>query len=322
MVLESFLDAPRGSAAEHDTLRVLIDGVTPVIEGVIRGRVGAASERQELFSEAILRLIRRLQEIKSRASANPIANWSGYAAVTAFHVVHSHLRRANPELRRLRSRIRHLVRHSDAYALWRSQSGALVCGRAHWEGVAFDDARDHELDRIPAPSSAAQLGLALEHVFEHVRRPVDLERLVETIAKWSGLSRGSQPASRIEHIDDAVSIESSLVSRSLLAEVWREVRLLPARQRIALLLGLRDDNDSPITNLLTALRIVTFEELAAAVGMDSDELAVLWDRLPLPDAVIAERLEVSRQQVINLRKSARERLGRRLPSLKSEKRRS
>ena len=49
--LEPFLDAPTGSAAEHDALRVLIDQVTPVIEGVIRGRVFAAvaaDEREEL----------------------------------------------------------------------------------------------------------------------------------------------------------------------------------------------------------------------------------------------------------------------------------
>ena len=54
-VLEPFLNAPLESAAEHDALRVLIDQVTPVIEGVIRGRAGAvvaAIEREELFSEA------------------------------------------------------------------------------------------------------------------------------------------------------------------------------------------------------------------------------------------------------------------------------
>ena len=49
-------------AAAQDTLRALIDEVRPVIEGVIRGRVGAAvasSEREELFSEVIVECARK-----------------------------------------------------------------------------------------------------------------------------------------------------------------------------------------------------------------------------------------------------------------------
>ena len=235
MFLEPYLDAPHGSAAEHETLRVLIDGVTPVIEGVIRGRVGAAvasGEREELFSEAILRLLRRLQELKCRPASNPITNWSGYAAVTAFHVVHSYLRRT------------------------------------------------------------------------------------ESIAKRFRFPGTSEQPSPNERIDDAASVESSLVYRSALAAVWQEVTLLPPRQRIALLLGLADETGSAVTSLLILLRIVTFDKLATAVEMASSELAAIWDQLPLPDLAIAKRLALSRQQVINLRKSARERLARRLPFLR------
>ena len=46
--------------------------------------------------------------------------------------------------------------------------------------------------------------------------------------------------------------------------------------------------------------------------MPAPELAALWPDLPLEDAAIAERLGLTRQQVINLRKSARARLGRRM----------
>ena len=118
------------------------------------------------------------------------------------------------------------------------------------------------------------------------------------------------PSRQTERADDSASIESSLVSRSALITVWREVQLLPARQRIALLLGLRDESDSAITSLLIILGIATFKELANALEMSADELTSIWDQLPLPDTAIAERLDVTRQQVINLRKSARERLQR------------
>jgi hypothetical protein len=45
-----------------------------------------------------------------------------------------------------------------------------------------------------------------------------------------------------------------------------------------------------------------------------DALAALWNDLPLPDNALALRLGSPRQQVINLRMSARKRLANRLRS--------
>lgn len=329
-VLEPFLSAPLESAAERDALRSLVDRVTPVIEGVIRGRVGAtvaATEREELFSEAIVQLIRRLQEIKPDPARQPIANFDGYAAVTAFNVVHAHFRRVHPERQRLRNHIRHAVRKSPRFALWQSQSGQSVCGLASWPGTASGECSEADLDRIPPLSppvsvtwndsiGQAQIARALDHVFEHVRKPVELERLVEKVAELFQLPVDPAQVTPGERVDEAVSVESSLVYRSALVEVWREIDQLPPRQRTALLLGLRDENGSPILSLLVLLRIVTFDELAAAVELSAEELAAIWDRLPLPDLEIADRIGLTRQQVINLRKSARQRLGRRLAFLR------
>lgn len=329
-ILEPFLSAPQGSAAEQDTFRVLMDEVTPVIEGVMRRRVGVAAasgEREELFSEVILQLIRRLQQIKSAPAPHPIANLSAYAAVTAFHVVHAHVRRARPELHRLRNRIRHVVRTSTAFALWQLPAGQFVCGPASWAGTVSGECSESELGRIPPlwpPLSAIwsdaitrpQITRALDHIFGHVQKPVELERLVEAIAELFPLPVTPLQAARSERIA-TTSIESSLVHRSALVEVWQEVGRLPPRQRIALLLGLRDETGSSLTSLLILLRIATFDELAVAVDLSPGELAAIWDQLPLPDSAIAERLDLSRQQVINLRKSARERLGRRRLSFRS-----
>ena len=49
-----------------------------------------------------------------------------------------------------------------------------------------------------------------------------------------------------------------------------------------------------------------------ALALSVERLAEFFNRLPLDDATIAEHLNLTRQQVINLRKSARERLARRL----------
>ena len=329
-VLEPFLNAPLESPAEHEALRVLIDQVTSVIEGVIRGRAGAivaANEREELQSEAVLQLIRKLQEIKSDPPQDPITNFNGYAAVTTFNVVHAHFRRVYPERQRLRNRIRHVVRKSSRFALWQSRSGQFVCGRATWAGTVSGESSEADLDRIPAlsPSPSVswndsigqpQITRVLDHVFDHAQKPVELERLVEKVAELFRLPMLPAPAAPNERIDETASVESSLVYRSALTAVWREIGLLPPRQRIALLLGLRDENGSAITSLLVVLRIAAFDELAAAVELSPDDLTAIWDQLPLPDMAIAERLQLTRQQVINLRKSARDRLGRRLRFLR------
>lgn len=329
-VLEPFLNAALESPAEHDALRALIDQVTPVIEGAIHGKAGAtiaATEREELISEAIFQLIKRLQEIKPDPARHSITNFNGYAAVTAFNVVHAHFRRVHPERHRLRNHIRHLVRKSPRFALWQSQSGNMVCGLAGWAESRSGECSETDVDRIPPLSPSplvtwnddigrTQLTRALDHVFDHARKPVELERLVEKVAELFRLPVSPAQAAPTERIDETASAESSLVYRSALGEVWREIGLLPPRQRIALLLGLRDENGSAILSLLVILRIATFDELAAAVELAPEALAAMWDQLPLPDLAIAEQLELTRQQVINLRKSGRDRLGRRLAFLR------
>ena len=57
---------------------------------------------------------------------------------------------------------------------------------------------------------------------------------------------------------------------------------------------------------------ISLRDLAAVLEMDSTTFATLYVRLPLGDLEIAERLQLTRQQVINLRKCARERLLRRM----------
>jgi hypothetical protein len=61
--------------------------------------------------------------------------------------------------------------------------------------------------------------------------------------------------------------------------------------------------------------IATFRQMAEALGMSPEKLPELWSELPLEDTRIAELLQLTRQQVINARKSARNRLTRRLRGL-------
>jgi hypothetical protein len=64
--------------------------------------------------------------------------------------------------------------------------------------------------------------------------------------------------------------------------------------------------------LLPLTGIASLRNVARVTGLEPEKLAEIWNRLPLEDSAIAGILQVTRQQVINLRKSARERLARRM----------
>jgi hypothetical protein len=79
-----------------------------------------------------------------------------------------------------------------------------------------------------------------------------------------------------------------------------------------LLLNARDPAGDSVLRLLIAEGIVTSRELALAVEVRESDLEPLMGRLPMMDMAIAESLQVTRQQVINLRSAARDRLARRM----------
>src|SRR5258708_5400631 len=105
---------------------------------------------------------------------------------------------------------------------------------------------------------------------------------------------------------------AALQSRQLMNILWDEIAQLPRNQRAALLLNLRDSESLDALALLSLSGVATTSQIADAIGIGVDQLMSLWKSLPLEDRVIGELLNVTRQQVINLRKSARERLRRRV----------
>ena len=113
--------------------------------------------------------------------------------------------------------------------------------------------------------------------------------------------------------DASANVLTEVERRLYLQRLWSEIIQLPLRQRIALLLNLRDEQEGVLA-LFPLTGLVSIRQLAETVAMTAEQFARLWNELPLEDEAIATRLGVTRQQVINLRKSARARLARRVKS--------
>jgi hypothetical protein len=156
----------------------------------------------------------------------------------------------------------------------------------------------------------------IAEIFDRNGAPLTLDDLVTIVAELAQI-KDNQPQISID--DDYVGsyavsrqeADMSIDQRSQVERLWLEVCALPLRQRVALLLSLRDANGRAVLTLLPLIGIASLRQLADALEMPADKLAELWNKLPLEDTTIAESLRVTRQQVINLRKSARSRLARR-----------
>jgi RNA polymerase sigma factor (sigma-70 family) len=316
--LKRYLGSRFDSDCEAQTLCQLLASIRPLIDAALRARARSLDldDREELASETMLRLIQRLNDVKRRG-VERIENFTSYVAITANNVVFSHLRRANPERRRLRRLVSEALR-SPVFARWETDAAEIVGGFHKWAG-SESAAPPKALVGIagslppPGPLSRRSVAIVLEQIFLRTQQPVAIERLVEIVAGVFGRSLNApEPALVASVVDAAPSAEQKLIDRATLAAVWSEIELLPQRQRAALLLNLRDGEGSACLSLIVERGITSMAGVAAAAGLSATQMKQWWDKLPLDDLTIAGSLGMTRQNVINLRKSARERLSRRL----------
>jgi hypothetical protein len=160
-------------------------------------------------------------------------------------------------------------------------------------------------------AASAPLETALEAVFGAVDGPPELDDVTGLLASAWGIrdTRLSLDAAggRAASAPDPATV---LDCRRRLERLWAGIAELPPPQRAALLLHLRDDGGGPVLHLLPASGVASLRRIAEVLDLEPAELAGLWNRLPLGDSDIAPRLRVNRQQVINLRSAARQRLTR------------
>lgn len=261
---------------------------------------------KETDAEVLLALTTRLRAVRAGA-AEPVQNIRAYLSATAQNACFARIRARCPKHVQLQNRIRYLLRNDNRFATWTTETGEQLAGRKEWQDRA---------DFLPcpeAPGPEVTLDVALTRVFRDAEGPVRVLDLIRTLAQALKLTEAG--GAHVEPDSLATrerTADARLLDREKLAALWEEVRELPAQQRSALLLNLRDSDGQGVIELLPASGVASFAELASMLELSPTELAELWPGLPMDDAAIATKLGLTRQQVINLRKSARARLGRRM----------
>lgn len=269
-------------------------------------------------------LIRDLQTIQQHPAQKSITSFPDYVAVKTHSACADYFREKNPRRWRLKNALRYQLKHHLQFALWKAENGRWYAGLSEWQDGALTD----PLPPVNPLLIKAQRGKSdddmpvidlLNEIFERSGAPLEFERVVSLAAEARGIT--DAPPQSIESPDneagvhDLVStprVDLLLEQRLYLEQLWTEVCLLPVLQRAALLLNLRDAHGGSAIFFIPHLDIASRKQIAETLEMSDEVFSKLWNELPLDDARTAEMLGITRQQVINLRKTARERLARRM----------
>ncbi|HEX6732037.1 MAG TPA: hypothetical protein VF074_18615, partial [Pyrinomonadaceae bacterium] len=348
-LLMPLLTAANEAESQSVLAQLLSEQASPIIKGIINEKLHifrtseAQLERQDaedVHSEVMAQILARLTGLRDSDGAETILDFRGYVATATSNACHQYLRRKYPQRWRLKNRLRYLLTHRPEFAVWQDDKGKQLCGFAAWRERDINPVTDEQLTQLrgeilghlgldaTSKSRIGALNDLLVGIFEGVNGPVEIDALVTTVAHFQGIidhpisgvaSREGESPTLEESLPDtkkSVAVEFEL--RSYLQCLWSEIVKLPLTQRKALLLNLKDLQEGVIA-LLPLTGAATFRDIAAALAMTAEDLVGLWNKLPLDDATIADQLGLTRQQVINLRKSARARLARRMTAFDEAK---
>ena len=227
----------------------------------------------------------------------------------------------------MKNQLRYLLTHHAPFSLWTAAADVWVCGRREWKDIGVDleeinisgqsvDELNEAFDKDGISPSRLELVDLVSAVFRYINRPLRFDGLVSILYE---LRQTTEP---VEVVGDEtgtgknLGYESDLLDRleqaAFLKTLWDEIGRLPLRHRAALLLNLRNSEGDGLISLLPLTRVATVRQIAENLEFPVEEFARIWNDLPWDDRAIADHLKLTRQQVINLRQSARATLRRRL----------
>lgn len=343
-LLLPFLCAKDEIESEMLLARLISDEVEPVITKIIKHKLrvplnpAQGQERNqdalELAGDLRINILSELRRLKNNSDGKVINNLHHYVAIKAYSACADYFREKNPQRLRLKSSLRHHLRQNADFALWESEEHRWLCGLSRWQDAErqMPEQLTTELQQLSENPSAALLAALpdadvqrlspaelLTAIFERAGHAIELDRLVSIAALAWGIR--DQPTESFDDenshlrgsiVDASVGVDVALEQRLYLEKLWVEVCELPRLQRAALLLNLRDAGGGSVIAFIPFLKIASRQQIAEALALSEEQFAELWNNLPLDDTSIARLLGVTRQQVINLRKTARERLARRM----------
>ena len=328
VLMRGFIQA-EGAAGEEFLAELLSAHAEPQVRHMVSQRLAAAgvAEKQDvddLCGEVLAELLYRLRQIKENPNGSGIENFSSYAAAATYRAYSDYLRRKYPHRHRLKTQLRYLLQTDTRFDIWEISEHLWLCGLSRWNHSTRAVRKTLTLEEVSQLSADLSIGSPADHpadfvaaLLNRLAAPVELNDMVGLVAQlWGVQDRSAVELKEIAvtRSDEGGTTSKNMEFRQWLGDLWREVACLPLNQRHALLLNLREEGGGSALMLVPLAGVASISEIAEVLQMRPDDLAAFWNQLPIDDLTIAARLGITRQQVINLRKSARARLTRRMSS--------
>jgi hypothetical protein len=336
-LLQAWWQAGETAQAEPFLIRLLTDHAIPIIKAVsayrLRKEVAQPSDAEDICQEVSLQLVARLSYLRATGAAPLRGDFASYTAAVAHQVCSLYRRKQFPARARLKDQLRYVLTHQPGFALWEAAPKIWISGFVVWREQGKSAVLPTQILELQenkerlgwhwAGTKPLALAELLTAIFKHLRGPVEFAALVNLVAAVLGIKAAGPLETALDEVSTQLSPRTDLADqveqRLYLQRLWQEIVQLPLPQRLALLLNLRDAQERGLVVLLVELRITSLHQLAEVLGLTPLEFAELWQALPLDDTRVATLLNLTRQQVINLRSSARRQLASRMRAVFGEK---
>ena len=142
-LLLTFIEATDEEQADRCLESLIDEHAVPIVKEILGSslrfhldnNVAASSQdANDLFNDIVANLLSRLRKIKRDHPSGAIADLRGYIAATAYNACNLYLRQKYPRRSRLKNRLRYLLSHDTAFALWTNDASGLIGGLSEWHG--------------------------------------------------------------------------------------------------------------------------------------------------------------------------------------------
>lgn len=320
--LREFVEATSAADADRHLARLLEEEAAPVIARVLQRNGTDRNDFDDLTSATRLELIPRLLALRESSAAAPIRNFRGYVGAVTYSVWALQLRNEHPGRAKLLNRLRYLLENRTTqrgFALWTNDAGEQWAGFARWRGEAKSTQSSPKTQWLAVdPAAAARDAMGAQHwpglnlaellagLFNWLGSGIELKALLDALAVLLAINDepvATSEAQRSEFVESAPTPVEALKWQEYLRWLWQALASLSLPQRTAFLLH------SDVAVEFDFRGVASVRQIAARLEIPAEEFAVLWNRIPLDELTIAARIGRERQQVINLRRVARDRLG-------------
>jgi len=295
-----------GPAASTITWNEIDNKICAILRGVMLVSLQPSDGRKEnqdaleLRSEALLRILSRLNACREDPRLTPILDPLDFAAKIAYNVYYDYVRKKNPAFSSLKNALLYFFNHESGYAAWQDTDGTILVGRRVWlnrpiqegyirhlEEVAGDPER---FFRAGAPAFAphmrrAQWKSLVDPFLQATGGPVTVNDLVKAIASACAMDISIKREE--EQVDVAqISTKQSdtdewVIYLATLRRLWLELNKLDGRLRQVFLLNPPRGTE---LDVFPEHHIASVEEIVAAVGLNDQQYATVWSRLELTTA--------------------------------------